>query len=1196
MRATGLVACAAFFCVCERRASDAFDSGRSAHSRCFNLELIRTRTMKSKFIHLGLALLACATNLLAATHVWSGAGGNSLFSNPANWSSGGVPSSNTVGLAIVFPTNGSASATVDIQNLRVQKLSIERANFSLMGSPSGIKLKLVAPSGNSSVITSIVAYAQVLASVEFELNGPCRLVLPREVSCEYDIVLKEDVCTMSPAGRLRLANRLSGPGSIIVDGGWDAFQGDALPRGIVEFAGSLSNTYSGITFVRNGATLELNKDEQIAVPRGLEIEGRWVETSQDIPGGDIVTETMKGGRVVLRQTNGIAADMTVTNAGTMELFGGDAAIGDMFFDGGVVETGTNTLYLTGNVATRRQVYGSSVDQSAVFNGRLHLGSGAGRIPPRVFDVINGECVVNARIFGGATATLVKQGEGDLVLNGTNSYSGPTVLEAGGVLVKTPGALGLSSGETIVGPEAQLRLEPNVSISEPVVLNGRTNEFGPAQLVAREVLGGIITQVYEDATNTLNGPVTISGLVTVRGQNGHPHFRFAGALLGTGTLRLNDYSYEILGAATNSFSGTLLFEGGTLDLRKPSGVPAFSGPLIVGDPYYQPALDSDRPQVRLFASNQLPDNQSIYLRPTVVLNLGTNNDVVGPLFLDAADVRGSNRSTLSITAPVTVTFSTNAAVVSRIDSSVVLAGQSAREFNVASGARLDLVGAVSGGPFATLLKTGEGRLRLLSSNSFFGMTHVEEGVVLAGHTAALGDTFGNTVVEPGSHLELVSGLAFRAEPLSLDGTLSGGSNFWPGPITLLNNGVVSTHGTIVVTNVISGGGTLTKFGTGTLELSGPAMNTFAGNTVVGGGTLRLNRRLGANGIAAIPGGTLIIGTNHPAASTPSVELLTSGQITDATAVFMRSNATFTANGFNVNFGSLNGAGTIALGAGTLTVGALNTDSTFSGSITGNGVTSLRKSGSGTLTLYGGNPFTGATLHQSGTLIVFGTLSSSTLQMEDGAVLSGRGLIGPIAGTGGTASPGANPGVSAGTLNCGSLLWTPQHLYRAELNGTVPGISHDQLNVAGTVNLGGAALDVKLGFAGAVSNEFVIINNDGSDAVVGTFAGLPEGATLSVKGAPFRISYVGGSGNDVTLTQLAAGTPPKGSGLTKLPNGHMQIGGEGLAGQLYQVQATTHLSAPSWVVIGEATANVAGTFSFTDTNAPSFPTRFYRFVAP
>jgi hypothetical protein len=45
---------------------------------------------------------------------------------------------------------------------------------------------------------------------------------------------------------------------------------------------------------------------------------------------------------------------------------------------------------------------------------------------------------------------------------------------------------------------------------------------------------------------------------------------------------------------------------------------------------------------------------------------------------------------------------------------------------------------------------------------------------------------------------------------------------------------------------------------------------------------------------------------------------------------------------------------------------------------------------------------------------------------------------------------------------------------------------------------------------------LIDNDGTDAVSGTFAGLPQNAVVTAGGARYRISYTGGTGNDVTLT--------------------------------------------------------------------------------
>jgi hypothetical protein len=63
-----------------------------------------------------------------------------------------------------------------------------------------------------------------------------------------------------------------------------------------------------------------------------------------------------------------------------------------------------------------------------------------------------------------------------------------------------------------------------------------------------------------------------------------------------------------------------------------------------------------------------------------------------------------------------------------------------------------------------------------------------------------------------------------------------------------------------------------------------------------------------------------------------------------------------------------------------------------------------------------------------------------------------------------------------------------------------------------------LDTSLfnGFQPVVGNSFMIINNQPAGAVVSSFANLPEGGTFTSQGVTYRISYVGGDGNDVVLT--------------------------------------------------------------------------------
>src|SRR5262249_38794265 len=98
------------------------------------------------------------------------------------------------------------------------------------------------------------------------------------------------------------------------------------------------------------------------------------------------------------------------------------------------------------------------------------------------------------------------------------------------------------------------------------------------------------------------------------------------------------------------------------------------------------------------------------------------------------------------------------------------------------------------------------------------------------------------------------------------------------------------------------------------------------------------------------------------------------------------------------------------------------------------------------------------------------------------------------------------------------------FKIEIGGTTPG-GYDQLQVHGGVSLADAMLDASFvnGFTPTVGQSFTIIDNDGSDAIGGTFANLAEGAFVNINGTALSISYHGGDGNDVTLTALSNDAP-------------------------------------------------------------------------
>ncbi len=311
-----------------------------------------------------------------------------------------------------------------------------------------------------------------------------------------------------------------------------------------------------------------------------------------------------------------------------------------------------------------------------------------------------------------------------------------------------------------------------------------------------------------------------------------------------------------------------------------------------------------------------------------------------------------------------------------------------------------------------------------------------------------------------------------------------------PGITLNGGATFTHATGFSDRFLGFSGAITGTGPLTLTNNGASdnfrltvANSYTGTTTVSG-TGRV--RFDVNG--AVPTGSALT--------------------VDGSALFQAASTV----------GSLAGGGNVFMnGSNTLTAGGDNTSTTFSGVYQDSGgAAALTKVGSGTLTLSGANTYTGATTVNAGALSVTGSIASA-VTVGPGGTFEGTGTVSGTAtvNSGGTLAPGT----SVGTLSTGDVTLNSGSQYAVEISGS----GSDLLNVTGTVGLGGSTLNVSLqgGYVHSAGTIYTIVANDGFlDPEVGTFAGLAEGATFSVGGHLFMISYIGGDGNDVTLTALAA----------------------------------------------------------------------------
>lgn len=231
------------------------------------------------------------------------------------------------------------------------------------------------------------------------------------------------------------------------------------------------------------------------------------------------------------------------------------------------------------------------------------------------------------------------------------------------------------------------------------------------------------------------------------------------------------------------------------------------------------------------------------------------------------------------------------------------------------------------------------------------------------------------------------------------------------------------------------------------------------------------------------------------------------------------------------GSIEGDGEIFLGSNTLAVGSNKLDTNFSGVIQDGGYFnntggSLTKIGTGKLVLSHRNTYTGGTTVKRGKLIVNNVGQSGTgsgpVQVNGGR-LGGKGIIagavtvGTGSGRGAVLSPGYDHGTNPGSLTIQSpLTFNSDATYEIEVNSSRGAV--DKVIALGvTINSGAHACFADLGNGVfTVGSTFTVINNTSASPILGRFSNLGDGLVFNSNGTNFKVSYTGGTGNDLTLT--------------------------------------------------------------------------------
>jgi autotransporter-associated beta strand protein len=743
---------------------------------------------------------------------------------------------------------------------------------------------------------------------------------------------------------------------------------------------------------------------------------------------------------------------------------------------------------------------------------------------------SGNVVISGIISNGTgSGAVVQTASGTLTLSGSNTYTGGTTVSAG--------TLSISS-------DANLGAVPSSTVANSITLNGGTLQLtaGTSAATASTInanrgiylgsSGGTINLTFGYTGGSSNHLGTETALV------------YGGVISGTGSLTVTGIGGA--GAATQSI----------VDLKTAA---TYGGNTTINNAVVQ--VNSGSTGIAQLVN---------FLPTTTVLNLVNHG-------LFNLDADSSNLTIAGLTGDSTGSIGT-----SNQTSAVALTINASGSYSFPGViGPATVAGKLGIGTELSLIKSGNGTQTLGGSNAYGGGTTISAGTLSISSDANLGavpsSTVANSITLNGGTLQLTAGTsAASASTINANRGIYLGSSGGTINLTFGYNGGTSNHlGTetaLVYGGVISGPGSLTITGIGgagaatqsIVDLKTAA--TYGGNTTINNAVVQVNS--GSTGIAqlvnVLPTTTVLNLVNHGLFNldADSSNLTIAGLTGDSTGSIGTSNQT-SAVALTFN------------GAGSYSFPGVIGPATVAGKLGTAAELSLIKKGSGTLILGGSNTYTGTTTLSAGMLRVDGALAAaSAVSVAAGATLDG---IGTIAGSVSVASAGIlAPGDGApGTLTTGNLTLASGADFDSIINGTSVG-SFGQVDVTGNVSLSGATLNLTGNRTNHAGDVLPLISNAGSHAITGTFASLAQGATVTVNGVNYLVSYTGGSGNSMTLTNAgltvataAAASPSPVTGTTAA----LSVLGADPLGE-------SHITY-TWATTGTPPATV--TFSANGTNA-------------
>jgi autotransporter-associated beta strand protein len=337
--------------------------------------------------------------------------------------------------------------------------------------------------------------------------------------------------------------------------------------------------------------------------------------------------------------------------------------------------------------------------------------------------------------------------------------------------------------------------------------------------------------------------------------------------------------------------------------------------------------------------------------------------------------------------------------------------------------------------------------------------------------------------------------------------------------------------------LSGGASVSTFsgtfgGTVAIEINGYFEQDFSG-LISNTGQPRINKgTLGVSSASTF--GLMNIGSGT---DTGTLKYLGTGETCGVPMLLLGTTggATFDQSGtglWKLTWGMRNDNGdnqtkTVTLTGSTAGTGEISGPIIYSHQPAERRLSNLVKSGTGTWTLSGTSYYTGTTTVNAGALVVDGaTDAASAVTVNSGGTLGGSGTInGSVSiASGGTLLAGSTNNLGTLTLANGLSFTDSGSTNTVRVTGANGAQTNGVVVTGGTVALADAALVIDdTGLTGEVPLPLTIIDNQTAGAISGAFDGLSEGdRVVGTGGSAWYISYVGGTGNDVTIDPRPRGT--------------------------------------------------------------------------